>query len=53
MEREEGAGMAPEVGENAYFPLRLLRSSVSGGRTTKRPSIGKALSSIEKPSPSL
>jgi hypothetical protein len=44
---------APENDRTGYLPLRLLLSSVSGGRTTKRPSIGNAVSSMLNPSPSL
>ena len=40
----------PRRGETVYL-VRL--SSLSGGRTTRRPSTGKALSSIENPIPSL
>jgi hypothetical protein len=39
-------------GRSTYLD-RLLASSVSGGRTTKRPSIGNARSSMLKPDPSL
>jgi hypothetical protein len=48
-----GAREGPEgSGATAYLLLRLS-SAGSGGRTTSRPSTGNALSSIEKPAPSL
>jgi hypothetical protein len=46
-----GARRAPEINVIAYLPLRL--SSVSGARTTSRPSIGNAASSMLNPIPSL
>src|ERR1700728_1315249 len=41
------------VGCKVYLPLRLVPSSESGGRTTRRPSSGNALRSTEKPLRSL
>jgi hypothetical protein len=50
--KKRGPERGPEeVGDIAYLLDRL--SSSAGGRTTKRPSIGKALSSMLKPMPSL
>jgi hypothetical protein len=52
-EQKRGPVRAPESDGTDYLPLRVLLSSVSGGRTTRRPSIGKAFSSMLNPRPSL
>ena len=41
-----GALRARKFGRGSYFPFRPLLSSVSNGRTTRRPSTGKAFNSM-------
>jgi hypothetical protein len=48
-EKQGPEGPCQLLGGDAYLPLRPLLSSVSGGRTTKRPSIGRVRPPRESP----